>query len=85
MKLFSFLTDTLSSKTVRQALAANATGVYLFTGNAYPSKPKIDGKFEIVFEIVLQGDREMIFQNDGTARRIVIRIRVVGSTITIHW
>ena len=25
------------------------------------------------FEIVLQDDREMIFQNDGTARRIVVR------------
>ena len=25
------------------------------------------------FEITLQNDREMIFQNDGTARRIVVR------------
>ena len=25
------------------------------------------------FEITLQDDREMIFQNDGTARRIVVR------------
>ena len=29
---------------------------------------------QLEFEIVLQGDREMIFQNDGTARRIVVRI-----------
>ena len=28
---------------------------------------------QLEFEIVLQDDREMIFQNDGTARRIVVR------------
>ena len=28
---------------------------------------------KLEFEIVLQDDREMIFQNDGTARRIVVR------------
>jgi len=28
---------------------------------------------QLEFEIVLQDDREMIFQNDGTARRIVLR------------
>ena len=27
---------------------------------------------QLEFEIVLQNDREMIFQNDGTARRIVV-------------
>jgi len=28
---------------------------------------------QLEFEITLQGDQEMIFQNDGTARRIVVR------------
>ena len=28
---------------------------------------------QLEFEIVLQDDREMIFQNNGTARRIVVR------------
>jgi len=28
---------------------------------------------QLEFEIVLQDDRELIFQNDGTARRIVVR------------
>ena len=28
---------------------------------------------QLEFEIVLQDDEEMIFQNDGTARRIVVR------------
>ena len=30
-------------------------------------------QMQLEFEIVLQDDREMIFQNDGTARRIVVR------------
>jgi len=28
---------------------------------------------QLEFEIVLQDDTEMVFQNDGTARRIVVR------------
>ena len=28
---------------------------------------------QLEFEIVLQNDTEMIYQNDGTARRIVVR------------
>ena len=35
---------------------------------------------QLEFEIVLQDDREMIFQNDGTARRIVVRRLELGRT-----
>ena len=42
---------------------------------------------QLEFLITLQNDRELIYQNDGTVRRIVVRKLelCMGSTITFHW